>query len=134
MLWKIGFDIPRYAEGYALLCKRLEAFNRALLAVGGLKQEEDREELRSVGVNLFVSVEEFLDKLVSFNVWLLASDHFLVSRFRYELNVARQKVSEILGRSIGEDDTRVQWNTHGENSLGTLLCYLREASAWIGPE
>jgi hypothetical protein len=115
----------------AVLRRRLESFNQELLAVGVLHAERDRERIRSAGVNLFVSIEEFLDLVVSYNVWLLASDHFLGTRFHYDVHAARRMVPQVLGASIGSGDTEARWSADKTNALGTLMAYLSAAANWM---
>lgn len=131
MLWKLGFDIPRFTDTLQVLRRRLELFNQELLAVGELHTERDRERIRSAGVNLFVSLEEFLNQVVSYNVWLLASDHFLSTRFRYDWRSARHNVAQVLGSSIGSGESEVKWNSEKTNTLGTLMSYLNAAVSWM---
>jgi len=131
LLWKLGFDLPRFSDTLTLLKRSLDLFSQELLAVGTLKEERDRERIRSVGVNLFVSVEVFLEELVCFNVWLLASDHFLKTKFRYDVNAARLKVSDVLGPILSSGDITVAWSTQNTNTLGTLMAYLNATAEWM---
>jgi hypothetical protein len=109
----------------------LELFNQELLAVGTLRGEHDRERIRREGVNLFVSVEEFLECVISFNVWVLSSDHFLDTHFRYDPRAARRKVAAILGSSINSGDMAVTWSSENANTLGSLMAYLNAAASWM---
>lgn len=130
LLWKLGFDLPRFSDTLALLRRRLEIFNQELLAVGTFRGERDRERIRSAGVNLFVSVEEFLEQIICFNVWLLASDHFLGTKFRYDANAAKRKVRDVLGRSLRSGEVEVTWNSEDANTLGPLMAYLNGTTSW----
>ncbi len=131
LLWKLGFDLPRFGDTLGLLRRRLESFGQELLAVGTLRGERDRERIRSAGVNLFVSVEEFLEQIVCFNVWLLASDHFLVTGFRYDSRIARRKVAEVLGRTVISGEVEATWNAEDANTLGSMMAYLNETANWM---
>jgi hypothetical protein len=131
MLWKLGFKIPRYDDSLSRLQIHLSTFNDALLANDPTRGEDGRDAVRSAGVNLFVSVESFLDSLVSYNVWLLSRDHFAETRFRYNIGDSRLAVRDILGETLHGDDTEVRWQTNGENALGTQLQYLAEAVKWM---
>src|SRR5690606_3016916 len=55
LLWKFGFSIPRYEDEYSLLRQRLEAFKGTVISLPRQPNEENRAQVRSVGVNLFVS-------------------------------------------------------------------------------
>ncbi len=56
-LWKFGFNPSRYDDKYPRLRTRLTQFKDTLLQTNTIRTEDDREEIRSQGVNLFVSVE-----------------------------------------------------------------------------
>jgi hypothetical protein len=131
ILWKFGFDIPRYDEVLERFRTRLDRMNEAALVFTPERGEDAREELRSAGVNLFVSAEEFLEELISFTVWLLASDHFVATRFAYRPSNARQFVPEILSPAINVENIEFRWQPTGGNSLGVLVQYLNNCSQWI---
>jgi len=131
ILWKMGFDPPQYDDFSLRFQSHLERFNGTVLSMPGPHTEDDREKIRATGVNLFVYVEKLLDMVLSYNVWLLATDHFLDSRFDFDIVEARKKVSEILGSTLTDDDSEVWWNPVGDNSLGVLLRYLSESVSWM---
>lgn len=130
-LWKAGFNPSRYDGEYSRLRARLIQFNEVLLKTGIVRDEGDREAIRSVGVNLFVSVEHFLEQLIAFNTWLLASDHFGGTHFRYEPTQAVALVGSVLGSDVAVGDFRVAWNRDGGNTLGVLMQYLSRLSEWM---
>lgn len=131
ILWKIGFDPPAYDDFRNRFLDHLQKFNAVVLSSPTPQSEDDREKVRAVGVNLFVYVEKMLDMLISYNIWLLASDHFLVTEFELELMQARERVAEVLGKSLESNGTSLEWNIQGENSLGVLLRYMSESISWI---
>jgi hypothetical protein len=130
LLWKLGFNPMQFDDFVPRFRNRLTEFNEVILNRTPIDTEDARDAVRAAGVNVFVSVEDFLDRLISYNVWLLSSDHFL-SEFHYSCVEARTSVPKLLGESLSCDDHEVQWSTGGENPLGTLLRYLREATDWI---
>lgn len=132
MLWKIGFNLPRYDDLIPTLRRRLDAFNQELVAVGTLREERDRERIRSAGVNLFVSIEQFLEAFIAYKVWFFASDHFIKTKCTYEPDEAMNSVMDVIGASISPGDVvQFQWKGRGENTLGSLLAYLHATAAWI---
>jgi hypothetical protein len=131
LLWKTGFNEPRHHEFALRFRARLDQFREVLLGTLSIESEDDRERIRSSGVNLFVSAEEFLDGLISFNTWLLATDHFLKSKFVFSIADARRSVSDSLGTSLPGDGGDIHWNVAGDNALGTLLRYMDEMVRWI---
>jgi hypothetical protein len=131
LLWKLGFEIPRHDDLLDRFDNELTNFEVFLQNVDWSLGEETRKKVRSEAVNLFVTVEEFLDRVISYNVWLLASDHKKVTRFEYLLSEARAKVAEVLGYSKGPDGKDVSWNINGENTLGPLLSYFSLFERWL---
>ena len=127
ILWKVGFEVPRYGETYRRVRNRLRTFKDTILQIGTIRSEDDREKIRSAGVNLFVSIEQVLEELIAYNIWLLHSDHFLSTEFTFDLPGAKAAVASVLGAELGE----FTWKPETENTLGTLYRYLQEASDWM---
>lgn len=131
LLWKLGFNLPRYATAISSLHRRLEEFNQCLLGLGTADSEEDREQIRRSGVNVFVSLEDFLERLVSYNLWLCSSDHLVDTRFVYSRDEAVKRVPQILGTSVRSGDATFSWNPNGENTIGTIHTYLQKLLDWL---
>jgi hypothetical protein len=131
LLWKLGFNPPRYENDYQQLRERIQQFNETLLRVGSVRSEKDREIIRSSGVNLFVSVEAFLERLVAYNVWVLSSDHFLETSFTYSLRDALTQVLSVIGANVISGGVDFRWNSAGGNALGSALVYANAASEWM---
>jgi hypothetical protein len=131
LLWKFGFDPPQFDDSDERFQLVLKAFEDAVLRAGSIESEDEKATVRAAGVNLFVSVEEILERLLLFPLWCLASDHFLGTHFEYDIDRARHGVSETLGASLRSDVGLIAWNPSGENTLGTLLRYLAEARKWM---
>lgn len=131
LLWRLGFNPPRYSEFYTQLRERVSHFRLTLVEVGAVRDEADRERIRSAGVNLFVSMERFLEDLVAFNVWLLASDHFLDTSFVYERATAVSTVAATLGDHVMAGGVELPWAVVGGNNLGTLVAYANAAKKWM---
>ncbi len=133
LLWKLGFDPLQFDDSIQRFRNRLKEFEQTVHGLTPIDSEDDREKIRSCGVNLFVSLEDFLDRLITFNVWFLASDHFLETGFTFHLNNARRLVPTILGGSLESDTNGVEikWSPDGNNTLGTLMRYLQESLKWI---
>jgi hypothetical protein len=131
VLWKVGFELPRFSDTYSRLRSRLRTFNDTVLQVGSVRSEDDREAIRSAGVNLFVSLEQVLEELVVYNLWLLASDHFLQTEFVFDFDDARNVVSRVLGSKLTSEFGDSVWDNTGVNTLGVLYRYLQEACSWM---
>ncbi|MHC4510367.1 MAG: hypothetical protein ACYTAO_15675 [Planctomycetota bacterium] len=130
-LWKFGFDIARYEDDYAILRKRIGEFQKCVLELGSQLSEDDRAKVRSFGVNLFVSVETFLENLLCYNSWLLSSDHFSGAKFSYDKVDSLLSVGKILGDELVSGDETVKWSNNGSNTMGTLLAYLQAFRNWL---
>jgi hypothetical protein len=131
LLWKLGFNPMQFDENITRYKTRLAELNQTVLAATPIDTEDARERVRGAGVNLFVSLEDFLDQFLSYNIWLLSSDHFLNTHFRFSRPDARQVVAQVLGDSPQANGVTFVWNPAGENSLGSLMRYLRAAVEWV---
>lgn len=131
ILWKLGFNPAGYSDTLKRLRARLNDFNQKLLSIPSIDTEDDRESIRSAGVNLFVSLEEFLDSLISYNVWLLYNDHFSSNKFCYDLDEARHCVTQAFSTTSDDDIVGLPWSENGDNTLGTLLHYLARTASRI---
>ena len=131
IIWKSGFDLPVFPDAYTRLRGRLTAFDEVVVSARQPITEDDMEGIRGIGVNLFVSVEAFIEELLSFQVWLLASDHFNGTQFKYSHTRALQKVPSIIGKTVKSGNGPVAWSSDGKNNLGTLLSYLSATLDWV---
>src|SRR5262249_27415612 len=68
---------------------------------------------------------------ISYNCWLLGSDHFLATQFVYDYVEARKSVAEHLGTEIADPEISFRWSAGGDNALGTLMRYVQESVAWM---
>jgi hypothetical protein len=130
-LWKFGFTLARYEDEYAILRNRIAEFRERVLQMPSDPDEQECARIRSVGVNLFVSVEQFLENLLCYNVWLLSSDHFTGTQFLYTKHEAVLAVSKLLGSQIESGKQPLRWSDGGENTLGVLIAYLQAFCNWL---
>jgi hypothetical protein len=128
-LWKLGFNIPRDNGTFQTLRRLLGYFEQTVQAATPVRTEDARERIRSAGVNLFVWIENLLEELIVFTLWLLASDHFVQTRFIYDAGVAREIVPTVLGHSIQAGHDEFSWGTR--NALGALTAYLHALKVWV---
>jgi hypothetical protein len=131
MLWKLGFNIPRFEDEYVLLRNRVAEFKESVLRTPRDATEENRAEIRSSGVNLFVSIERFLEELLHYNLWLTASDHFTGTKFDFNREYALSIVPKMLGATIQTGEETFEWSQDGSNTLGALLAYLQAFRKWL---
>lgn len=130
LLWKTGFPVLDMEAPQDFAARNLEALRERAAACVGYVSESDREELRGAGVNAFVGVENDLQRFLAWNVWLLGTDHFVDSRGEYREREAFARVSEILGERVESGGVVHRWSSEGKNTLGCVLAYLVNASAW----
>jgi len=131
LLWKLGFTLARYEEEYQLLRNRIAEFREVVLQTPPQPSENEHARVRSVGVNLFISVEQFLEDLLCFNVWLLSSDHFTGTNFVFTRQDAALLVPRVLGPEVQSGDQTFTWSSDGANSLGALIAYLNAFRRWL---
>jgi hypothetical protein len=133
LLWKLGFDPISFDEPLSRIQSRLERFREVLLTCHSTEKEEDRERIRSVGVNLFVSMEAFLQSMVSYITWLLATDHYVEENRAYSDTKALKCTARVLGECVkaGSDSDSHRWDPLGKNTFGCLLGYLGQLNNWV---
>jgi len=131
MLWKFGFNIARYEDDYTILRERISDFKNCILQLSSTPDEKERSKVRSIGVNLFVSVEQFIEDLICYNCWLLSSDHFTGTEFVYTKKDALLTVSKTLGAEINSGGQVIRWCNDGNNTLGGLLAYSQTLRTWL---
>ncbi len=120
ILWKLGFDSGVYPPHQLRFWERLEKIVEVSRA-GAFNNEHDRELIRSAGVNLFVSLEEILSYSLSFATWALLSDHYDVTKFKCNLDEARQFMATSLnGQRLGSNEPLV-FDPNGKNTLYPLV-------------
>jgi hypothetical protein len=126
VLWKLGFLVATYPTANDVFWRRLRTLQAAI--VGNTGSETGREEIRSVAVNFFVSLEEVLDSTLAFCVWSLFSDHYSESRperFKYNLTEARKvAASKLNGYPLGNGET-LNISSSGRTNLFGLIEGLR---------
>lgn len=129
--YKIGFN-PLFEEvKYKTMQSRIDSFFNTIISFSKISKEEDREQIRSSGVNLFVAVEEFLEEIVVYNTWLISSDHYAETKFKYDYIKAREHVINILGEVIESGDSKIKWSALGGNTLGTAFTYFAGLIRWL---
>jgi hypothetical protein len=133
ILWKCGFDMPTTDPGLPLLEERLAQFRDIVTGTGAINDEEARGRIRSAGVNLFVSIEEFLETIISYVTWILHTDPHSHDGLQYSASLARSIVSLCLAplELNGPDDEVRPWDADGQNTLGCMMAYLISLNKWI---
>ena len=120
MIWKLGFETPFFPEYINTFLARHSTFSKAYRSSSPYS-ETQKEEIRSAAVNFFVSLEDILDRTLSFSAWLLLKDHFAETNYRFEINSARKFMAESLdGRSVGTQEP-VRFETERQNTLYPMI-------------
>lgn len=120
ILWKLGFEVPAHANELRAFESRLDALLFSSRGIANASESE-REKTRSAAVNLFVSLEELLDRALSYSSWLFLSDHFARTRFQFRLNDGRAISAKYLsGKKIGGGN-KLELRKDGKNTLFPLI-------------
>jgi hypothetical protein len=75
VLWKLGFDVREFPDAHLRFWSRMSHLTQ-VVRESPIDTEVRREEVRSVAVNLLVSIEEILDECLAFATWSLLFDHY----------------------------------------------------------
>ncbi len=120
ILWKLGFNIRQYPLTQNIFWERFNKFLDSTKTYSPY-DERDKELIRSAAVNFFVSLEEILDQSLSFITWVLLSDHYDKTKFKYNLVEARKfMASHLNGIQLGTDEPLV-FDISGKNTLYPLI-------------
>lgn len=120
ILWKLGFDVGIYPPTQRIFWDRLTRFEAAARKHAGAG-EQGNEKIRSAGSNFFVSLEDVLEKTLSYATWALLSDHFGETRFHFNSELARERMAEELNaRQKGKEDP-IRFDPDGKNTLFPLV-------------
>lgn len=98
ILWKLGFLINVYPEYLQLFWNRTNNFIDVAKNFNN-QIENDKEIIRSKGLNYFISLEEILDYSLSFITYALLEDHFLKTKFNLNFDEARRFMADELNSS-----------------------------------
>jgi hypothetical protein len=119
ILWKLGFDINIYPDTINDFWNKLEDFKNTVRSVKTLNTFE-KDKIRSSSVNLFVALEDILEQSLSFITWLLLSDHFLETKFKYDYETSRHFMcSKLEGQVVGSNEP-LRFDKNGKNTLFPL--------------
>ncbi|RYC69492.1 hypothetical protein [Spirosoma sordidisoli] len=119
ILWKLGFDINIYPNYLQKFWERLQKFKEVTRSCIAFN-DADKEKIRSVAVNFWISLEEILEQTLSFITWTLLSDHFKETKFNYNFDDARDFMCDQLnGYKVGSNDPLI-FDKKGKNTLFPL--------------
>lgn len=120
VLWKLGFNINIYPTFMSTFEDRMSKFEE-IIKESNTYSKSDQERIRSAAVNLFVSLEEILKHTLAFSTWLLLSDHFHKTRFKYNYADATKFMTETLNGFKLNDETVLEFDSNGRNTLYPLI-------------
>lgn len=134
--WKLGFPLDLDDRGAADLRENANSLREAASESSHYGEEQQRV-LRSLSPNLFVSLEETLDRALVFVCWLTAVDHWMEKpRFTFFRDEARRDTARILSSYSARKGDAVVFNGDGVNTLfpliagfGLLASYLESEAA-----
>lgn len=120
VLWKLGFNINIYPSFMSTFEDRMTKFE-SIINENNTYSKSDQERIRSAAVNLFVSLEEILKHTLGFTTWLLLSDHFQNTRFKYNYTDAAKFMTATLNGYKLSDQTILEFDSNGRNTLYPLI-------------
>ena len=134
--WKLGFPLDLDDNGASELRENAKALLRAATDFTHYGEEQKRV-IRSFSPNLFVALEEALDRSLVFATWLTTVDHWTAKpRFTFFRDEARRNMAQILSSYSELKGDPVIFNESGVNTLfpliagfGLLASYLEGESA-----
>jgi hypothetical protein len=116
--WKLGFKTRAYPQTHKRFWAHLKTMRAALQGTTEA-QFEGKDRIRSVGVNLFVSLEEILDYSLALAAWTLLGDHYTGPRFSFNLDSAREFTAGTLN-SCSTNTNNIKFDPQGKNTLYAL--------------
>jgi hypothetical protein len=118
ILWKIGFNPSRFESPVERFVTAAQELRSASAAPE--RGPDWSEKVRSAGVNLFVYLEDVLDRALCFSTWLLLADHF-ASGHCYDPEEGRKIAAfELSGICTGKDGP-INFDPSGKNTLSVLV-------------
>lgn len=120
ILWKLGFNINIYPDYLEVFWSRLNSFKEIVRSCISFN-EADKEKIRSAAVNLFVSLELILEQSLSFSTWLLLSDHYLNTNFKYHFEDSREFMCQKLNNYVLGSNDPLIFDSNGKNTLFPLV-------------
>ncbi|MFD6742976.1 hypothetical protein ACWHA6_37090 [Streptomyces anthocyanicus] len=133
--WKLGFPLDLDDEGVSELRKNAKDLREAAVEFSNHGEERKRA-IRSFSPNLFVALEEALDRSLAFAAWLTTVDHWTETpRFTFFRDEARRHMAETLSAYSALKGNPVVFSSSGVNTLfplisgfGLLASYLESES------
>ena len=119
ILWKLAFHKERVESRLAEFYSRLDDFKKTARDAN-VEKEDGRSLVRSVGVNLFVSLEEILDLTLSFLTWLFLSDPSS-DALKFNLQKGRTLAASALNGTVEIGGDPLQLDDSGRNTLFPLM-------------
>lgn len=119
LLWKMGFEKTEYESSVAPFWERLRRFQSV---VSSAKQEDESwiSTVRSVGVNLFVRLEELLSNTLAFLCWVFLADP-LADAHIYNARKSRLLIAKELNGLVETTNGPVVFDPDGKNTMLPLI-------------
>lgn len=120
VLWKLGYNISFNSLEHENIMKNLKKFKD--VALGEQVYTDDyKNKIRSESINFFVLLEGYLQKCLFFTTWALLSDHYNVTRFKYnEKDAYNFSFDKLNGYSFSEDSI-LNLSKNGNDTLYPII-------------
>lgn len=119
LLWKLGFNKTEFDSPLELFWNRVKQFKEVVSS----PKEDDIgwiASVRSAGVNLFVALEELLDRALSFACWIFLVDP-LKDTHTYSSKSGRALMATELSGLIETDKGPITYDINGKNTMFPLI-------------
>jgi hypothetical protein len=127
ILWKLGGPLPVPEPPQAALERHAKGLSDSII-----REYADTDarinSIRSVGMSMFVALEELLQKSSEFACWSLFADHYdlhPLDRFRYSKNRASAFSCKIFSDASSTRGASFPYDPMGKNTLSVLISSFR---------
>lgn len=120
IIWKLGFRLNTFPNELKIFWDRHQKFREECVKHNEYT-EEVKELIRSKSINFFISLEEILQKSLSFMCWVLLSDHYKNTNFSYFYKEAEEIMFKYLNGYNLSEDHKLELDSRGKNTLYPLI-------------
>ncbi|MBW3524948.1 hypothetical protein [Chryseobacterium sp. NKUCC03_KSP] len=120
IVWKLGFNVISNSKNLNEIWRHIETFKSEVNSTK-IYHENDKEKIRSSGVNVFVALEEKLQESLCFINWVLLSDHYLDTNFVYNYTKSKSLMYNTLNNYEYSAGETLVLDENGKNTLFPLI-------------
>jgi hypothetical protein len=117
-MWKLGFRIQNFALENKRFGSSLQSFSAAVKEANA---RQGMAAIRSAAVNFFIDLEDVLKRSLSFSVWLLLSDHYGETRFKFNPKSTQGIIYRTFSTGQTTSADLVEFDPAGHDTLYPLI-------------